>query len=338
MAFKLNTAVLGGTFDHFHKGHQKLIDHGLLVCERLIVGISSDRYVSNLKFKIQNSEFFEDFKTRKKAVEDYLNKIAQGRFEIVEIDDMYGPTLDKNFQADVIIVSSQTKKGAQKINRERLKKRLSKLKIIEIEPVLAEDGELISSQRIRNGEIDRKGRLYIKPQWLTKDLLITEELKEVLRKPQGDLIKEIKISDLESSGFIISVGDQSTKILNNLGVKPQISVIDFKIAREKRFSDIKELGLSGMEKIYAATNPAGTVSKEMFKTAQEIFENVHDNNQIVLVDGEDDLSVLPFALASPLGVTIFYGQPQEGMVKILVTEKSKAKIKEIVAEFNTRGY
>ncbi|MEK7559151.1 MAG: pantetheine-phosphate adenylyltransferase [Patescibacteria group bacterium] len=339
MGFKFDTSVLGGTFDHFHKGHKKLIDCGLSLSERLIIGITSDEYVKKLKTNNEELRTFENFEIRKKSVEGFLNNITPGRFEILEIEDLLGPTLDKSFQADAIIVSQQTKDGALKINEERLRKDLGQLKI-EISPnVLTEDGKLISSLRIRNGEIDRNGKLYIDPSWTRSDLVITDEIRSLLKKPLGKLLAQIDAENFKNfEGSIISVGDETSRILNELKISADISVIDFKIAREKRFSDIKELGFLGDEEVVKVGSPAGIISKDLLKVVTGIFGNTTKKRRIILIDGEDDLSVLPLILASPLGNCIFYGQPEEGIVKIDINEQIKARIHKIVSKFNTRGY
>ena len=51
---KFKTAVLGGTFDHFHKGHENFLEHGLSISKRLVIGVTSDEFVK--KFKIKNKK------------------------------------------------------------------------------------------------------------------------------------------------------------------------------------------------------------------------------------------------------------------------------------------
>lgn len=355
MGFRFKTAVLGGTFDHFHKGHEKLTEHGLSVAERLIIGITSDQFVEKIKNKKSNiknaKQKIEKFNERKQEIGNYLSKIASGRFEIVEIDDLFGPTLDQDFNADAIVVSKDSKNGALKINEERERIELSKL-YIEVSPeVLAEDYKPISSMRIRNGEIDRDGKLYINPKWQLCDLEITDEIRRELKIPFGKLSEKIDPENLKGSeGSVISVGDETSRVLNNLSIPVRISVIDFKIAREKRFENVKELGFSGSEEIIKVISPAGIISKELFRAIISLFKNPSKKRQIIIIDGEDDLSVMPLILASPLGNHIFYGQParhasegvagrpQEGIVEIQVNEENKAKIFQIVSKFNTRGY
>lgn len=335
MAFKYKFAVLGGTFDHLHKGHKKLLKYGLNLSEKLIIGLTSDDYIEKLKANNEKLITFESFETRKKVVETYLNKITPGRFEITQIDDLFGPTLDKDFFAETIIVSADTRKASEKINIERERIGLSKFEIVQADTEMAEDGVPISSERIRNGEIDRDGKLCIRPDWKRTNQYITDELKEELRKPWGQLLKAPSVGDGE---FVICVGDETSKVFNRSKIEYKISVVDFKIARKKAVSSFLELGFSGNEKVYSVKNPAGSITSELFKTAINVVKNKTMEKQIIKIEGEDDLAVLPLILASPLDCMIFYGQPGEGLVKIRVSENIKARAYKIMARFQTLGY
>jgi len=343
---KFKTAVLGGTFDHFHKGHENFLEHGLSISKRLVIGVTSDEFVK--KFKIKNSQpkagqplaekSFESFIIRKKNVEDYLNQNAKDRYEIVKIDDMFGTTLDKNFPADAIVVSKETLKGAKIINIARKEKNLSPLEIIIQNPVAAQDGKPMSSFRIRKGEIDREGKLYINSQWFLQDLILPPKLRAELKNPLGKLFEKMKTSDFKNN-FFITVGDETSKIFNKSSIRPNIAVIDYRVARRKKYKDLKELGFLGDQRVYEVGNPPGSLSKELFKLIKNIFENINNQDYIIIqIDGEEDLSVLPAVLAAPLGWIVYYGQPERGIVKILVDEKNKAKIHKIVSHFITRGY
>ena len=181
--------------------------------------------------------------------------------------------------------------------------------------------------------------MYIKPEWFEKELFITDKAIPDLKKPFGKLLPELSEKDVvDLKGTIISVGDESTKLLLSLKAKPSVSVIDFKVARIKKFSSLSELGFSGSENVLNITNPPGTLSPELFKAVMQLLRNKIFEQTIVMIDGEDDLSVLPLVLASPLGNCIFYGQPDEGIVKVLIDENHKAKAREIVARFTTRGH
>jgi uncharacterized protein (UPF0218 family) len=43
----------------------------------------------------------------------------------------------------------------------------------------------------------------------------------------------------------------------------------------------------------------------------------------LFIQGEEDLAAVALSLVLPLGSCIYYGQPQKGMVELVVTEKIK---------------
>ncbi len=138
--------VIGGTFEYLHKGHRKLIDEAFKTGDYVVIGITADGFKKNVKMS---------FGERKSAVEKYVKKFGK-KYRIVEINDIFGPTLEEDF--DAIIVSRETKKNAKIINEERKKRGMKEMKIISIPTVLAEDLLPITSTRIREGEIDPEGR------------------------------------------------------------------------------------------------------------------------------------------------------------------------------------
>ena len=251
---------------------------------------------------------------------------------------MLGTTLNQNFYADAILVSNNTKVSAVKINKERVKRNLPRFEIVISPQVLAEDTQPISSFRIRNGEIDRKGKLFVKPSWFKETLVLPQNLRDELKKPLGILIEKIDNETIKNCTYLITVGDETTKIFNNSSLKLNIAVVDFKVAGVKQFSDFKELGFLGAEEIVRVKNPPGHITPELFKTIFEIFKKKGNDQLIIKIDGEDDLSVLPLILSSPLRSCIFYGQPDKGIVSIAVDENVKNKTYDLMTRFITRGY
>lgn len=330
MVNKFNLVVCGGTFDHFHKGHESFLGHAFSVSKRVIVGVTSESYVKNLKFRIQNSELIEPFGKRKDAVLGFAkSRGVLEKTEIVKIDDIFGPTLNKNLAIDAIAVSQDTKKGAEYINRKRERLHLSPLKVFIAPAVYAQDGKFISSGRIRNGEINREGKLYVNPLWLKKDLMLPENLREKFKKPFGVLMPEAKgLGDLAE--IAATVGDVTARKFNEFKLNQQVSAIDFKVERQKRFSDIRELGFLGSERLIKVSNPAGSITSDLFKTCLTIWNK---GKVILLIEGEEDLTVLPLVLTAPLGAAIFYGQPGEGIVKIEVSEEIKKIVYGLVNKF-----
>ena len=147
---KYEIVAVGGTFDHFHKGHEKLLNKAFEIGNYIMVGVTSNEF-GGQKGNI------EPCSKRMSELEEFLQKF-NSRYTVKRLEEPYGPTVHDP-QIDAIVVSRETEPVADKINEIRQKKGIKPLKIFVIGWVLAEDGKPISSTRIRMGEIDRNGKV-----------------------------------------------------------------------------------------------------------------------------------------------------------------------------------
>ncbi|MEW5761179.1 MAG: phosphopantetheine adenylyltransferase, partial [Candidatus Thermoplasmatota archaeon] len=141
---------LGGTFDILHNGHLALLKRGFEIGDYVLIGLTTD------KFGMKNRMKINSYEKRKKVLINAIKKFDK-KWKIVPIKDRYGPAIYE--ELDCIVVSPETKKVADEINFEREKRGLNKLRIEEINFLLAMDGTPISSKRIRKGEIEKTGSL-----------------------------------------------------------------------------------------------------------------------------------------------------------------------------------
>ncbi|MFA5770123.1 MAG: pantetheine-phosphate adenylyltransferase [Patescibacteria group bacterium] len=337
---QLNNVVLGGTFDHFHKGHKALLTKALEVGKKVTVGIATEKLYKN-KFLSETIESFEIRKQSvKKFIKNYLMNDRSG--DIISFSDIYGTTL-KESNIDAIIVSRETFPNALKINEERKKIHFKPLQVVIVEDVLAEDEKLISSERIRTGEIDREGHNFQFSifNFQKKEILMPESLRPILQKPLGRVFKEvhkvIKFIKFIKPTMVIAVGDIITDSLLKEGIDPDVKVIDFK-TRRKEFliSNFKFLIKSKISNIKFQNKP-GTIN---IKTAERLRELIRDSvrrgsmNSWLVVDGEEDLLTLPAILFAPLNSLVLYGHWQHGIITVEVDEVIKDKVREIIKKFN----
>lgn len=145
--------IVGGTFDILHRGHQTLLSRAFEM-GKVKIGLTSDIFAQKMK-----SRKIRKFADRKKELKNYIEKNLKKRAEIIKINNIFGPTLKEEF--DYIVVSPETLKNANIINKERKKLNKKSIKIIKIPFVLAEDKKPISCTRILKGEIDKEGRLCV---------------------------------------------------------------------------------------------------------------------------------------------------------------------------------
>ena len=322
---KYHLIVCGGTFDLLHSGHKKFLQDVLNLSDKVLLGITSDLYVAAFK-----SEEIEKFYVRKNAVLDFFESIgARDRVEIVSINQAYEPLLTSEFSPKAIAVTPQTKNTAIEINKKRKSVGLAEIKGEVIEMEKAQDGGLISSSRIRNGEINRDGRVYVRSAWKNQTLILPKSLRPYLHKPFG------KVLSSPPQGLnpkkTITIGDIATQKFNEKNVRQFLSIVDFAVHRQKKFDKLSDLGFTNDIETIEAENPAGSITPELFNAVQKAFSP--DDRKIILVKGEEDLAVLPALLAAPLGFVVYYGQPNEGLVEVPVTEENKEKAYDLVNKF-----
>ncbi len=143
---KETRVVAGGTFDSFHKGHEHFLKKASSL-GRVKIGLTSDRMARETK-----GEEVETYEERKKNLLDFLPEA-----EVEKIEDPVGFAVEEDF--NYIIVSPETRSRAERINTERREAGKGEIEIVEVDFVFAQNGEPISSTKIRNGEIDREGKV-----------------------------------------------------------------------------------------------------------------------------------------------------------------------------------
>ena len=334
---KYNIVVSGGTFDYLHKGHKDFLRYQLALSKKVLIGLTTNAYA-----KQKGNVNIEPFDARKKALLEFLKH--EDALEIVEIeaiDSVYIPSVWEQYTIDAIVVTADSKNGAETINNRREKEGLQKLPIVAYTLILASDHLPISSSRIREGQIDREGKVFIKPEWLQKQLILEEQVRALLTKPFGVLITDFASwfhthKSILNPHSVVTVGDVVTDTFNTYQFRQKISVIDLKVARKPYFSNVAEHKFGGDEQFSFLTNQPGTLNPQLFQSIKTVKGNLNSNkNFVIVVDGEEDLAVLPLLLFLPLKFLIFYGQPGVGVVQVSVTEESKNKAYSIVSSFKS---
>ena len=330
-----NHVVLGGTFDQFHLGHQSLIDMAIKYGEKITIGLTTEKLYSH---KVLSS-MIEDYKTRKQRVVDYLTKKnCLNRVNIIPLNDIYGNTLT-NPQIEAIVVSNLTFANALKINQQRVKNRQEELKIILIKDILATDGQIISSERIRLGEINPQGRCFDIVSQGKKQLIMPDRLRQQLQQPFGRLYKSIdkvvEVIKYTKSSMIMAVGDIVVESLINQGINPDLKIIDFKSRRQHLINLKSKVNKDNKAHI----NIPGTINLKTVTALKDSIRSIitnKNNNSWFVVEGEEDLLALPVIIYVPLNSLVIYGLRDKGIIIIKVTDKEKDKALRLLKLFNKK--
>lgn len=153
---KLNLIATGGTFDYIHIGHLKLLSAAFNIGNHLIIGLTSDNFVKRYK---HTSNIKNSYETRYNNLkEKILQNFNEVNYSIIKLEDEFGPVISSS-EIQAIVVSEETFVKVQEINDIRIAKCLNPLSVIVVEIAKSEDGQPISSTRIRKGEIDDKGKI-----------------------------------------------------------------------------------------------------------------------------------------------------------------------------------
>lgn len=151
---------------------------------------------------------------------------------------------------------------------------------------------------------------------------LTPELRQKLKEPLGEMLAE---PDWE--GNFITVGDQSSFLAAKDEQTPLLMVYDNRIKR-KEVSEEKKEAIEAMPgKKILVDNPAGGITDEAELAVRIAME--HSPTKVE-VNGEEDLLVLPCLLYAEDGINIYYGQPDSGVVKIMVNPETRERAKKIL--------
>ncbi|MGB9937950.1 MAG: GTP-dependent dephospho-CoA kinase family protein [Methanobacterium sp.] len=160
-------------------------------------------------------------------------------------------------------------------------------------------------------------------------LILKKENRNLFKKPFGKVypfINDIDKSTLKNH-FIISIGDRTTKNLIDADIIPKIGIIDNIIERKTSKHSIEYDAVT-----LNAVNPPGTITDELGYTIEKAFDMSKKSNVLIVVEGEEDLAVIPCVLMAPEGSLILYGQPGEGVV-LVETDKVKETAKDMLDYF-----
>lgn len=328
MNYKFKHSVVGGTFDRFHKGHESLLIKSFSKSKRVTIGICSDKFAHE-RFK----NGVEDYETRFKSVTEFLtrNNLIE-KVKIIKIEDVFGTTLTDE-TIDSIVVSHETINGARRINSERLIRGLAKLQVQVVPLVLDQKRRVISSTNVREGLTSRLGEDYFSRIRNIKYIL-PDEIRPSISKPQGKIIseKDLMLFDLSKYPRIILVGDIVTKTFIKYGYKFDLSIVDLKSRKRKLFKSLSDLGIENETGLDNVKNRRGTISRSLIKAIRRVLIK-NSVGSVIKVIGEEDLAVIPAVILAPLSSLIFYGQRNEGIVRVEVTEKAKGKFIKILGYF-----
>ncbi|MBB6646522.1 GTP-dependent dephospho-CoA kinase family protein [Halobellus ruber] len=162
-------------------------------------------------------------------------------------------------------------------------------------------------------------------------LSLPSDLRESFKEPLGPVYTDAGALLSDAGRPVIAVGDVVAYHLREAGFRPAVAVIDGRTEREAVDDEVRA-ALSDPERRRDVENAPGTLGEPLLSALADAVDD-HDSESdpvTIVVDGEEDLATLPAVLVAPLGATVVYGQPGEGMVRVAVTPDTKAEMRSLL--------
>lgn len=163
-------------------------------------------------------------------------------------------------------------------------------------------------------------------------LTLPPALRSEFKEPFGPIYTDASDLLADAGRPIVAVGDVVTYHLREAGHEPHVAVIDGRTKRDAVDEHIAAvLEDAGDHRIDVVNEPA-ELSRELLIALSDAV--AREEHTVILVEGEEDLATLPAVLATPLGGSVVYGQPDEGMVLVDVTESARATMRDLLVRFD----
>lgn len=159
---------------------------------------------------------------------------------------------------------------------------------------------------------------------------LPESLREELKIPLGVLLPDPETNKeniqkfLTPSSYIITVGDRTTEKLIDFGLVPSLQIIDNLEKRSKRESPKLQENTTEL----FVDNPPAEITLQSIDLIKNAFLSTSPVR--IIVNGEEDLLVIPVCIHAPQNAVVFYGQPNEGLVIVNVTPEIRNKTQNLL--------
>ena len=157
-------------------------------------------------------------------------------------------------------------------------------------------------------------------------LFLPEEHRRLFKEPFGVLYRSMdEVVPLIEGKDVYTVGDVVTHNLQKRGITPTVAVVDGYTMR----SPCNRMPAVHGECIQVK-NPAGTLTDELICALERAVRNPPST---IIVDGEEDLAVIPLVLTAHDGAIVLYGQPQKGVVLRTIDSEARKTAQRFLAHF-----
>ena len=159
---------------------------------------------------------------------------------------------------------------------------------------------------------------------------LPDSLREEFKIPLGilllekDATKQNIVKYITEDSFLVTVGDRTTEKMIDFGLMPSLQIIDNQEKRVKR-EPPKNIGIATE---LTCDNPAAEITQKSIETIKTAF--LSKTPVRLIINGEEDLLVIPVCIHAPENSIVMYGQPNEGLVIVPITPEIRNKTQRLL--------
>jgi len=157
-----------------------------------------------------------------------------------------------------------------------------------------------------------------------KDLVLPSKDRQLFKDPIGIELYDSDLESFDAQTTLITVGDVVSLTFRKHGITPFLSIYDGRTERREMTEFARLVENEPKDEV---VNPAGTITRELVGCIRRRMEG---SGGLILVDGEEDLALMPVILEAPIGTNIVYGWPGKCMMLVTTDESIRTKIEELL--------
>jgi len=168
-------------------------------------------------------------------------------------------------------------------------------------------------------------------------LVLPDGLRGAFKDPLGPVETDPERVLEDVTGPLVAVGDVVTYHFERVGRTPDVAVVDGRTKREAVDREVgetierEEVESDAVDTVTVG-NPAATLTADLLTALRDAVRA--ERPTTVVVDGEEDLATLPAVVTAPDGASVVYGQPDEGMVHVLVDGDTRARFRDLLTRMD----
>ncbi|BDC35617.1 MAG: DUF359 domain-containing protein [Candidatus Methanoliparum thermophilum] len=165
---------------------------------------------------------------------------------------------------------------------------------------------------------------------------LPESVRPLLKDPfgilyRGDAGEELECifkvrKDIKEYTKLIVVGDITSYYSFMADLSPDLYIIDESTKRGSVSENLDKILEKEEYKYIKVKNPPAMISKDLV----DAIEDGLNKKTGIIVEGEEDLAVIPVIILAPISSIVLYGQPDEGVVLVRIDKDLKERVKSIL--------